>query len=344
MQEFAEKRKVPGVPAGLLRDQVTGYPGLDDQIAIIMVLFWPTGQGSLTQLSLRWLMAIGCEGPCWFLFVLEEARTGSLSGVMLKMILLGWLWQTAGAGVLLPMYCLWNLCMRSESQIDQDIGNRNPRIISLLQNCFAVFFLLLFCVMALPAPQIVSYLFRQQMTIMGQLWYLYATAAVGFLYFMQKNAQPDERRVKYAVTAKLRGAYYFAFICSTIPHVVLILTSFAVTLLPFAGLEKYRGDLHLSQVFTLAFPWSAPPVESVEEGLLRFLQWDDFVGGACMLLWSIALYIRRCEQERVHITYPAVWMEALASSVIFGPFATAISFLRERNEVQLRALEESKEE
>lgn len=73
-------------------------------------------------------------------------------------------------------------------------------------------------------------------------------------------------------------------------------------------------------------------MSSIAAGVLQLLQYDEMVGGAAFVFWSIALYVSVAERKSVRgwlsLVVKGVFLEALA-----GPEGFAVAALWARDEI-----------
>lgn len=132
----------------------------------------------------------------------------------------------------------------------------------------------------------------------------------------------------------LRTAYSFAFAGAAFTHLVTMSLVATPLLFPVLFSAATVEGFHPVHVFVPPPFWSSTPVDMIE-GVLHFLQYDQYVGSLGVLLWASVVSIN----TRRYATGRASWTRVLLKVVILtafvGPGAAALALLWERDETLL---------
>lgn len=145
-------------------------------------------------------------------------------------------------------------------------------------------YLLPLSIAAFPAPAVISCLIKQQVIAFWQGWPLYSSIVMGMFRLMRcpQVSNPSHPNIPCA----------FAIGCSTITHMALLCTSLFARL-PNYNFTHWAPYIQPRQIYLPPWPLNEPPIQSLEAGVLRFLQWDYGLSAAGFLIWCLAVHQSR---------------------------------------------------
>ncbi|OQD69720.1 hypothetical protein PENPOL_c002G01858 [Penicillium polonicum] len=316
-EEFAGKGQLPGTPNATLRTHFTGIDTLDKALGIFVVFYWPVCQGNLRSLSLIAFPAAVGVGEMWILFALQFSQSNSPTRAMGKMAMFGMGLMLVGPGIFLPIYC--SLDLSSTHRLDDSPSSAaEGHLCRNLRSCLLGGYYILVILLALPSPAVVSYGSKQGIIALLQGWPLLVSAMLWLTHLCGKDRTAD---FQATLSTARTSIYISAMACATISHLVPLLIS----------LLADSSDICPGKVFVPHLAWPSRRVTSVEEGLLRFFQWDYGLGSLALLLWAVGLHIQRRQQISQGINYLRLIPEALFLSVMMSPCGAAALYLYRHN-------------
>lgn len=139
------------------------------------------------------------------------------------------------------------------------------------------------------------------------------------------------------VMLSLQKVYNFAMFIAVIPHVATVTLMILSQTLPAMFGSGYATYFSPAAVFWPTAFWSYDDtkVVSVAEGAHMFLQWDELVGVAAILVWAAALNRQALAGQPQASGFLSMCWKIVLMSVVGGPVAAAISLIRERDEYTL---------
>ncbi|CAI7659394.1 unnamed protein product [Penicillium glandicola] len=320
-EEFAGKGQLPGTPNATLRTHFTGIDTLDKPLGIFVVFYWPVCQGNLHSLSLVAFPAAVGLGVMWILFALQFSRSNSPTRAIGKMAMFGMGLMLVGPGIFLPVYCSLDLfSTRRRDHLSSSAAEGH--LCRNLRSCLLGGYYILVILLALPAPAVVSYDFKQGIIALIQVWPLLVSAMLWLTHLCGKDQIVN---LQTTVSAARTSIYISAMACATISHLVPL----------FISVLAGSSEISSRMVFVPHLAWSSGRVGSVEEGLLRFFQWDYGLGSLALLLWAVGLHILRRKQISQGINYLKLMSEALFLSVIMSPCGAAALYLHRHDSANI---------
>jgi hypothetical protein len=194
-----------------------------------------------------------------------------------------------------------------------------------------VAYILPLTLMSLPAPAIVSIRFKQQIIALWQIWpLLFTITIINYHYLTIFRAQQSSK--KRSASAKLRYIYGFASLCSSLCHMIALSASITSIVQSSILQTADSADLHPRRVFLPTINWKTESLQSVEEGLLQFLQWDYGIAAVATVIWSLNVYIRGFQEIGVKIDPFQLAWKTIVYSIVDGPCSAAIRLVWEWEE------------
>ncbi|KAL8790947.1 MAG: hypothetical protein Q9213_000372 [Squamulea squamosa] len=130
----------------------------------------------------------------------------------------------------------------------------------------------------------------------------------------------------------MRTVYAMMLVIALVTRLSTWTLSISASILPDIFAPKVGQLLKPATVF---FPAAATPsvkMPSIAAGALQFLQYDEIVGAAAMVLWSAVLYVSAIDRKG-----PAGWASLVAKGVVIealaGPQGFAVAAVWARDEI-----------
>ncbi|KAI9659651.1 MAG: hypothetical protein M1831_003732 [Alyxoria varia] len=132
---------------------------------------------------------------------------------------------------------------------------------------------------------------------------------------------------------------------SGLTHWGVVILSLASRIMPFMFAEKYQDSLSPVAMFDPAPFWTGDvrTSESVHEGVLMFLQWDELVCCLSILVWAVAINRDSLYAHDKGSTFKSMVWRLVFGTIVAGPAAAAISLVLERDEALLESSEQTLE-
>jgi len=163
-----------------------------------------------------------------------------------------------------------------------------------------------------------------------------------YLSFYRDPLYTSAAQRNQSVFFELSKVYAVARYVAIVPHAACMTLVTLNSLVPSLFAERYRGSFTLAALFRLTPFWTtpSPQVSSVAQGSFVFLQWDELITVASVLIWAIAL---NRNALAVAGRAPGAWLvvvKTTALTLIGGPILAAISFIEERDRIVLCELDD----
>ena len=141
------------------------------------------------------------------------------------------------------------------------------------------------------------------------------------------------------VAASLRGVYRVAMGVATFSHVAVFTLLGVANFLPSLLSERANNFLDFQRIFSPMLFWveDAPRPDSLAEGGLFFMQWEMFVSGLAILVWSFALNRDALWNVSKGPGFVLTFLKTLLLVALGGPSAAAVDLIRDRDEVLLES-------
>ena len=201
----------------------------------------------------------------------------------------------------------------------------------------------LMCLIANPAPNAPLWT-NQQFWILIRQVHPFLTAIAQLTLSMLSSSKVNYKTIKERnrdVSKGLRRVYAIATYVAVITHCATWTLLIADRALPGIFTEKYQASFTPSKLFAPEVFWTEakPMTQSIAEGLLMFLQWDELASMTTIFVWAFAL---NRDALYSHLNgsrfQDAVW-QMLTMTLVGGPAAAAVSAIKERDEVTLESPE-----
>ena len=218
---------------------------------------------------------------------------------------------------------------------------RIPSLLSIPIS-LAVGFIVPAVALALPAPSILTYDQKQNWIAAWQLfpiWLEVLQQTLSFLFAKLLGSGPKSSQIPRGLdnqTMKaLRMVYVFVLIIAGITKITTLSLSLTSVLFPSIFTPEYRGVLIPSNVFKPASISPSKMMASVGEGATQTLLYDEACGSVALLVWSMALLLKKHSETRPLCL--STTTKILASSAIlvplFGSCGCAVAFTWARDEL-----------
>ncbi|KAI9819304.1 MAG: hypothetical protein M1827_007461 [Pycnora praestabilis] len=192
--------------------------------------------------------------------------------------------------------------------------------------------------MVLPSPYI-STSAQQQVAIV--IWVLFplwvSSFQTGFYALWINNWFQNQTSQSAAELASLnlrllRYTYGSIFVLCAFAHVATVSFSTVAWLLPMLFAPRYVAAFHPSQ---LLFPANPSSVGSIGEGVLNFLQWDQWLGYSAALIWAVTLYHDAQAKEKRVRSWDVLLAKIVGLIAVAGPGSAVIAVIWARDEIVL---------
>ncbi|KAH0598344.1 hypothetical protein MHUMG1_03642 [Metarhizium humberi] len=292
------------------RPHTTGIQSLDETLATMFVFYWPVLDGSFPGLSLMFSNYFGTITLSLVLVSLESLRKGNRTS--------------------------------SSTASHPTIENLSIPIHELRALIFNVVFGLVLPCLAVALPEsITGLLFTRQSAIaLWQLWPFWSTAvhfiAKQFIPVAERDADPRAQWEKTRTAFRL--VYGLTFAVAAITHV----STWAISLtaayaLPNLLTVETVSALHPTNVFLNTSPWLPIKTDSIGQGTLWLIQWDQVFAAGAMYWWSLDLYRAAHTTQGKKMDWGCLALKSMAFCVVSGFTGAAVELLWEREEMVMEA-------
>lgn len=270
----------------------------------------------------------------------------------------GLLLQCTGYAVMNPLFLLWTL-LSSRSNIisnsrasDKPFTDReaasllvtDPRYLKVLPLSLISGYIVPTVIMCLPYPEVLSFDGKVIAVLSWQFFPLLTAASVRVWSFfviaspIQSPRTPESTDVttRNNISSQLplfRKLYAFALVIATTTHIATLTISIASHITPMIFAAGTVDQFSLSTVFVPSL--STAKVSSVAVGALNLIKWDYIVGSTAHILWALiatAPVRKRCGKSWSAFSLGSVWVDVVVRSLVFGPLATMLTLIWERDE------------
>lgn len=170
-----------------------------------------------------------------------------------------------------------------------------------------VFYLIPLFLASGATPESVSVDVKQLLIGLWQGWPVYVSILSVVLQYSKLTLAPHGTNL----SQRKVHAYVFAFVCSAGPHLILL-----------ANIGNSLNEKGKSLMAPKLF-WGSEEVESVEEGVLHFLQWDYSISAVALLIWCMTLIYQHTRPETTLVGLGRI-LWGLVLTIVFGPCSAAI--------------------
>ncbi|KAL8934036.1 MAG: hypothetical protein Q9216_006103 [Gyalolechia sp. 2 TL-2023] len=194
--------------------------------------------------------------------------------------------------------------------------------------------------MALPAPSIVSYERKQLFIAIWQLfpvWVGILQQIIPFVrrYFME-NGIVEYEGSKRRTFGNMRTLYTLILAAATITRVSAWTIFISSVLFPSLFAPEVVNFLTPSAVFKPAGMTASVKMPSIAAGSFQFLQYDEMVGGAAIVLWSAVLYLNVANKKTIG-DWVSLVIKGTGIATVAGPQGLAVAALWARDEIVFAA-------
>lgn len=170
-----------------------------------------------------------------------------------------------------------------------------------------VFYLIPLFLASGATPESVSVDLRQLLVGLWQGWPVYVSILSVVLQCSRLTLAPRGTKI----SQRRVHAYVFAFVCSAGPHLILL-----------GNIGNSLNEKGKSLIVPRLF-WGPEELDSVEEGVLHFLQWDYSISAVALLIWCMTLIYHRTRPE-TRFVGPGRMLWGLVLAIVFGPCSAGI--------------------
>jgi hypothetical protein len=273
----------------------------------------------------------------------------------IRMAFVGFMVSLIGPAVIMPFYMAWSTPHTSATIHNSSSGNSNSKdkrsqhhhadhyryaasehalLVGDLGSATLLGYTLATFPMFLPAPDVVSYEFKQ----LAILWFLagwpFCIASMAWIISPLRRFREDGfiNRLN-ALISNPRSICFLAIASTSVPlieHMVYIL---ATTIWAFEPLDLQDYYVFGIPMFVPQLPWSNAKHAAHVAALFPLFQWDYLLTAVSTFIWSISLYIQTHQQAKLSINYTSFVLRVLGLTTISGLGGTAAVLMWERNEI-----------
>ncbi|KAK5140539.1 hypothetical protein LTR04_002954 [Oleoguttula sp. CCFEE 6159] len=334
----------------------SGIRAVDKQLTLLNMFFWPVVDGSNLAASLQALKFAGEFTGIWVLLEVEGFRVGNRLRLISFTTIINLLFQNIAIGIVLPLYCALHLLTsptvylnpRYSSSLRQTALLVHPTELRILPYSVFIGILTPTLFAALPSPAIVSHTTHQAALVLWQLFPLWA----GLSQLLLSMRSTKDTTMAYQSSTERNGrvlkglerVYGFAFAIVAVTHIAPLAISLIAAMKPDALPGKYAAyvdTLHPANAFLPSRFWGhVKMVDSIGEGSLEFLKWDELVSTTSVLVWACALNWQAAAEHNIQ-SLAVMVAKTLLLLVFAGPVGAAILLVAERDEAVLSAADEA---
>ncbi|KAL4957975.1 hypothetical protein BDW69DRAFT_155077 [Aspergillus filifer] len=340
------------------RAQTTGIASIDETLATMFTFYWPLLDGTFPALSVMFTNYFGTITLSLVLYSLESLRKGNRTSSA-SFFYSPTLWGVIGVMVTLAVSMPWYLTAHlyisatATKPTAENLSIPVHQLKALIVN--VVFGLMMPCLLvALPERITWSLFTRQSAIALWQLWPFWSTA-VHYLanLFIPADHSSNSIRVSskgrgqqgsatltnwQRTRSAFRAVYGLTFAVAAITHIA----TWTISLTAAFGLRdaldpQTAAALHPSIIFMNTAPWSSVQTESVGEGTLWLIQWDQAIAAGAMWVWSLQLYRTAHVMHGRAIDLAHFALKTIAFCMVAGFTGAAVELLWEREEIVLEA-------
>jgi hypothetical protein len=213
----------------------------------------------------------------------------------------------------------------------------SPEIASITGSVF-VGYIVPAILMALPFPSVVT---SDQKQIYMAVWQVFPiSVAVLQQVFKRVLSGSSSILAKSSPTTTiwcLRLTYAFALMCAGTTHLQAVSLAGAYDLFPPLFDKNHKGSLGLRRAFVPGGYLPSHKVANVNEGALRFLQYDEYIGSTAVLIWASFMAARAWPKDASSLGAIAAVFIGAFTCITRGPIAAATILLWMRDEIVLES-------
>ncbi|KAL8827341.1 MAG: hypothetical protein Q9170_007054 [Blastenia crenularia] len=324
-----------------LKKHYTGIGLVDYQLTVLTLFFYNIVDGSHPNASLQAYHFAGQIIAGWSLLMLESLRAGNRMRLVSFIAIWGFVMQNAAFAVVIPLYLVIHLstsptvCSRKQS--DFIPWSAEPLEVTSLPYAVALGFILPTIAMVLPAPSIVNYERKQLLIAIWQAFPVWVgilqQIIVSSRRYFQQVAIIEYEATKKRTFDSMRTVYGLMLTAAVVTRVSAWTISFSALLFPSIFAPNVVILLTPSAVFKPAGFTASVKMPSIAAGSLQFLQYDEMVGAAAMILWSATLYLNIMKKKNTLVEWMSLMVKGFAIGAIAGPQGLAVAAMWARDEI-----------
>ncbi|KAI9785097.1 MAG: hypothetical protein M1816_000508 [Peltula sp. TS41687] len=330
-----------------MRLRYTGIPPIDYWLTIMVLFFWEALDGSHPDTSLSGVYFLGQLISIWALLWMEGLRRGNAGLIVSRTTLWACAMQNLALACFGPVYFTIYLCT-SRTVLDQSRHSNSersspmsfPSELRLLPFSLTLGYIIPSIIIALPSPNVVSHDFQQAVIAVWSFFPIGVAVIQALLSRVTSSTSPVDRQspqspaeLAAASLRVMRPVYTLAFAGSAIFHIATATLSLTALLFPTIYAPGYATALHPSHV---SLPANTAQVGTIGQGVLRFMQLDQWIGYSAVLLWASTMY-RSASVGKVSGWKHSfnLLMTTLGLAVVAGPGGAAVGLVWARDEMVL---------
>lgn len=194
--------------------------------------------------------------------------------------------------------------------------------------------------MALPAPNVLSFDSKMTWTAVQQGWPIWIYLAQKSLEALVAWHEPmvsmrTEKQKRDETLKYMRRAYLFALMTSAGAHLLFVGSGLVAWLLPNVLSAKLEVQLHPENFFVPVNPFSDEKATTLPNGALWFLQWDLILGVVATMIWGLAVRLSATGQRGSLGSWARALIKYGVIAAAVGPSGAAVVAIWGRDEIAL---------
>ncbi|KAH7165291.1 hypothetical protein EDB81DRAFT_249573 [Dactylonectria macrodidyma] len=325
---------LPGSDRLLLRRYV-GVPAIDRYFATANVFWANVADGARPQLSL-FAFYFGMQLVALFtVFLVESQRVAKLSWLLSSPLLWGFLMQTFGYGLVVPVFFILHLVVSSRSSLTDTVRLRDPTSLHTVAPAFTLGYFVPSFLLAYPFAHAGV---RQWANVVWQAFPLHVVLCQAVFTAVVKRTSLGQDAFTSPVQLDRRAlsrAYGFAWNVAVTGQLCTYAVLFTASIDPGLFPAGVARTLSFAEVFFPGLPHSSAPMTSPAAVVHDFFRYDLYVGSAAALVWAVYLLSQvrpSGAEERANLTRGVVMSLCLS-----GPGGALVALLQHRDETVLAA-------
>lgn len=246
--------------------------------------------------------------------------------------------QYVGFAIFAPLWMVLQLAQSPtvDGEKAQDLL-ADPVQVTLAPISLVIGYILPSVFMCLAAPTKITFETKDTWTAIQQGWPLWIYLSQHVLTFITQISSSydtgfNEENIPL-IRRRLRLAYGFALVSSATGHLTSWFLSLLAYIFPIIFNPSFARALQPSHVFLPEPPLPSTKAANLGDGALWFLQWDNTIGTASVLLWALSLRFTARRQEPTSLQWTRDIALAILASCFVGPAGCAVIAMWSRDEM-----------
>lgn len=192
-------------------------------------------------------------------------------------------------------------------------------------------------VLSLPAPSMQSYESKQTWIAIWQAFPLWVSGSQQVVKRCIQSMWPQGYRMTDSTSpTTLRVVYGFLLVCAGVTQVATVTLSLTSLLFPGIFASEYVGVLNPQRIAVPVALTPSTKMASVGSGSFMFLQYDEMVGSAAVLLWATFMFANSKSADQTLGDWGGLAARIAFLTALTGPIGCALALLWARDELVFR--------